>query len=297
MFSTSEATKKLFKAIEFQNASGERIKPEEAWNHFQQALKEGANVNAFEDGMTPLMCIASAFVTSNNEEHQYLELMAKLLVEHKKIDLNIKSKQAVIKKKPKEHDGYPVYEFEGREVVDKGIRGCVYLDNLQPVNEGFIPQNYARAEEEIKTGKKEKNTALHIACKLGNVNMIEILLTHPNIKPNIKNYENKSPRNCIAEHVKEIIEPEFIKVEEVAQKRKQINYACAFLLSGVLAAGICFAVDNSTPLVATSLLFLAIGCGYLYRVNTVINDVSFSQVIVNERASDVSVQVRYHSST
>ncbi|WP_264375621.1 ankyrin repeat domain-containing protein [Wolbachia endosymbiont (group B) of Sphaerophoria taeniata] len=285
MFSTSEATKKLFKAIEFQNASGERITPEEAWNHFQQALKEGANVNAFEDGMTPLMCIISAFVTSNNEEHQYLELMAKLLVEHKKIDLNIKSKQAVIERKPKKHDGYPVYEFEGREVVDKGIRGCVYLDNLQPVNEGFIPQNYARAEEEIKTGKKEKNTALHIACKLGNVNMIEILLTHPNIKPNIKNYENKSPRNCIAGHVKKAIEPEFLKIEAVAQKRKQTNYACAFLLSGVLAAGICFAVDNPTPLVVTSLLFLAIGCGYLYRANTVINDVSFSQVIVN-----VSVQ-------
>ncbi|WP_225416240.1 hypothetical protein [Wolbachia endosymbiont of Drosophila mauritiana] len=125
MFSTSEATRKLFKAIELQNASGERITPEEAWNHFQQALKEGANVNAFEDGMTPLMCITSAFVTSNNEEHQYLELMAKLLVEHKKIDLNIKSKQAVIERRPKEHDGYPVYEFEGRELVDQG-RGVVY---------------------------------------------------------------------------------------------------------------------------------------------------------------------------
>lgn len=52
--------------------------------------------------MTPLMCIASAFVTSNNEEHQYLELMAKLLVEHKKIDVNIKSKQAVIESRAKE---------------------------------------------------------------------------------------------------------------------------------------------------------------------------------------------------
>nr|WP_302053704.1 hypothetical protein [Wolbachia pipientis] len=28
----------------------------------------------------------------------------------------------------------------------------------------------------MKTGKKEKNTALHIACKLGNVDMIKILL-------------------------------------------------------------------------------------------------------------------------
>ncbi len=84
--------------------------------------------------MIPLMCIISAFVTSNNEEHQYLEFMAKRLVEHKKIDLNIKSKQAVIKRKPKEHDGYPVYIFQGREVVDMGERGCVYLDNQQSSN-------------------------------------------------------------------------------------------------------------------------------------------------------------------
>lgn len=86
IFCTSEATKKLFKAIEFQNVSDKNIAPEEAWNHFQQSLKEGANVNAFEDGMTTLMCIASAFVTSSNEEQQSLELMAELLVEHKKIE-------------------------------------------------------------------------------------------------------------------------------------------------------------------------------------------------------------------
>ncbi|MGL9757603.1 MAG: ankyrin repeat domain-containing protein [Wolbachia sp.] len=278
MFCTNEATKKLFKAIEFQNVSDENIAPEEAWNHFQQALKEGANVNAFEDGMTPLMCIASAFVTSSNEEQQSLELMAKLLVEHEKIDVNIKSKQAVIERRPKEHDGYPVYEFEGREVVDQGRRGCVYLDNSQPVNKGFIPQNYARAEDEIKTGKKEKNTALHIACKLGSVDMVKILLTHPDIKTNIENYKGKNPKDCIAEHVKEAIESEFLKVEAVAQKRKQTKYACAFLLSGVLAAGICFAVYNPVPLAVTSLLFFAIGCGFLYRANTILNDVNSSQV-------------------
>ncbi|WP_264682727.1 MULTISPECIES: ankyrin repeat domain-containing protein [unclassified Wolbachia] len=278
MFSTSEATKKLFKAIEFQNASGERITPEEAWYHFQQALKEGANVNAFEDGMTPLMSIPLAFSSSSYEEQSKLESMAKLLVEHKKIDLNIKSKQAIIEKKPKEHDGYPVYEFEGKEVVDQGRGGCVYLNNSQPVNKRFIPQNYARAEEEIKTGKKKKNTALHIACQFGNIDMVKILLTHPNIKPNIKNYENESPRDCIAEHVKEIIETEFIKVEEVAQKRKQTNYACAFLLSGVLAVGLCFTVYNPVPFAAAALLFFAIGCGFLYRANTVLNDVNFSQI-------------------
>ncbi|MFL3876334.1 hypothetical protein [Wolbachia endosymbiont of Trichogramma kaykai] len=198
MFSTSEATKKLFKAIEG------------AWNHFQQALKEGANVNPFEDGMTPLMCIASAFVTSNN-----------------------------------------------REVVDRSpYLHCIYLDNLQPVNEGFIPQNYAHAEEEIKTGKREKNTALHIACKLGNVNMTKILLTHPKMKINIKNYENKNPRDCIAGHAKKEIEPEFLKIEAVAQERKQTNYACTFfLLSGILTVVLCFVVDNPVPLAAASLLF------------------------------------------
>lgn len=131
-------------------------------------------------------------------------------------------------------------------------------------------------QEEIETGKKEKNTALHIACKLGNVEMVKILLTHPKIKTNIKNYENKNPKDCIAEHVKEVIESEFIKVEEIDRKRKKTNFACAFLLSGVLAAGICFAVYNLVPLAATSLLFFAIGCGFLYRANTVLNDVNFS---------------------
>ncbi len=229
MFSTSEATKKLFKAIEFQNASGERITPEKAWDHFQQALKEGANVNAFEDGMTPLMCIASAFVTSNNEEHKYLEFMAKWLVEHKKIDLNIKSKQAVIKRKPKEHDGYPVYEFEEREVVDRSpYLHCIYLDNLQPVNEGFIPQNYARAEEEIKTGKKEKNTTLHIACKLGNVDMVKILLTHPKIKTYIKNYENKNPKDCIAAVVLKVNRKIDVAVN------KYLKFVWAYLFTAML---------------------------------------------------------------
>ncbi|WP_353278971.1 hypothetical protein [Wolbachia endosymbiont (group B) of Longitarsus flavicornis] len=92
MFSTSEATKKLFKAIEFQNASGERITPKEAWYHFQQALKKGANVNAFEDGMTPLMSIPLAFSSSSDEEQSKLKSMAKLLVQHENIDINIKSK-------------------------------------------------------------------------------------------------------------------------------------------------------------------------------------------------------------
>lgn len=279
MLCTSEETKKLFKAIEFQNVSNENIAPEEAWNHFQQALKEGANVNAFEDGMTPLMCIISAFVTSHNEQQQSLELMAKLLVEHKKIDVNIKSKQAVMERRPKEHDGYPVYEFDGREVVDRSpYLDCIYLDNSQPVKKGFIPQNYARAVEEIETGKKKKNTALHIACELGNRDMVKILLTHPKITTNIKNYENKSPRDCIAGHVKEAIESEFLRVEAVAQKRKQTNCACAFLLSGVFAAGLCFAVYNPVPLAVTSSLFFAIGCGFLYRANTVLNDVNSSQV-------------------
>ncbi|WP_410542874.1 hypothetical protein [Wolbachia endosymbiont of Tetranychus urticae] len=67
-----------------------------------------------------------------------------------------------MERRPKEHDGYPVYEFEEREVVDRSpYLRCIYLDNSQPVNEGFIPQNYARAEEEIETGKKKKYSFTH----------------------------------------------------------------------------------------------------------------------------------------
>ncbi|WP_353287654.1 hypothetical protein [Wolbachia endosymbiont (group B) of Gerris lacustris] len=127
-----------------------------------------------------------------------------------------------MERRPKEHDGYPVYKFEEREVVDRSpYLHCIYFDNLQPVNKGFIPQNYARVEEEIETGKKKKNTALHIACEMGSIDMVEILLTHPDIKTNIENYKGKNPKDCIAGHVKKAIESEFLKVEAVAQKRKQ----------------------------------------------------------------------------
>ncbi|CCE77417.1 conserved hypothetical protein (Ankyrin repeat domain)(part 2) [Wolbachia pipientis wAlbB] len=50
------------------------------------------------------------------------------------------------------------------------------------------------------------------------------------------------------------------------------------MLTGALAVGLCFVVDNPVPLAVAALLFFAIGCGCLYRANTVLNDVNFSQV-------------------
>ncbi|MHC3898405.1 UNVERIFIED_CONTAM: hypothetical protein LBW93_05920 [Wolbachia endosymbiont of Nasonia longicornis] len=50
------------------------------------------------------------------------------------------------------------------------------------------------------------------------------------------------------------------------------------MLSGVLAVGLCFTVYNPVPFAAAALLFFAIGCGFLYRANTVINDVNSSQI-------------------
>ncbi|MGL9762689.1 MAG: hypothetical protein ACR5LB_11350 [Wolbachia sp.] len=50
------ATKKLFDTIDDENLED-----------FKQALAEGADVNAFdEEGMTPLMSTANAYITSND---------------------------------------------------------------------------------------------------------------------------------------------------------------------------------------------------------------------------------------
>lgn len=49
-------TRNLFQAIDDEDLEG-----------FKQALTEGANVNAFdEEGMTPLMFIANAYIVSND---------------------------------------------------------------------------------------------------------------------------------------------------------------------------------------------------------------------------------------
>ncbi|WP_264682646.1 MULTISPECIES: ankyrin repeat domain-containing protein [unclassified Wolbachia] len=63
-------------------------------NHFQQALQEGADVNAFnEEGMTPLISIIyDLSAGSETEEEKEYQSMIRLLLLHRSIDVNIQKK-------------------------------------------------------------------------------------------------------------------------------------------------------------------------------------------------------------
>ncbi|WP_264375538.1 ankyrin repeat domain-containing protein [Wolbachia endosymbiont (group B) of Sphaerophoria taeniata] len=81
---SGQSTKKLFKAIQFQGTDDERVTPEEALNHFQQALQEGADVNAFDQGYTPLMTI----IMGVDDSPTNLKMMT-LLLQHQNLNVNI----------------------------------------------------------------------------------------------------------------------------------------------------------------------------------------------------------------
>ncbi|MCM1001886.1 hypothetical protein DM84_01295 [Wolbachia pipientis] len=100
-------TKKLFDAIDDENLEA-----------FKQALVEGADVNAFDEaGMTPLISIANAYITSNNQPT--LEKMAKLLIQNSNIDINAQSKQPVYEERQKRDQlGRLIYLFRNREIVE-----------------------------------------------------------------------------------------------------------------------------------------------------------------------------------
>lgn len=87
-------------------------------------------------------------------------------------------------------------------------------------NAGFkiLTECYDGVKEQIKTSKIQINTALHIACQIGAIDIVKILLTHPDVKTDIKNYKNEVPKDCITRGFEDIIKLEFKK----AQKGKKL---------------------------------------------------------------------------
>lgn len=220
-------TKQLFKAIDDENLEA-----------FKQALAEGADVNVFdEEGMTPLMSTASAYITSNDQPT--LEKMAKLLIQNSNIDINAQSKQPVYEeRKKKDSQGRKVFQYLGREIVCQ-YGGCyMYCDDESLVKDGegspiifttdwglsegrryiFLGEEYDTVKEKIRTSSIQKNTALHIACLIGARDIVKILLMHPDVRTDVRNFEGKSPTDCIARGFEDTIKLEF----EKAQKGKQL---------------------------------------------------------------------------
>ncbi|WP_353282943.1 ankyrin repeat domain-containing protein [Wolbachia endosymbiont (group A) of Pogonocherus hispidulus] len=203
----SESTKYLFNTIDNGYLEG-----------FKQALKEGADVNAFdEEGMTPLMSIARACDVTYGRQPM-LEKMAKLLIQNSSIDINAQSREYVYKERQKrDRHGRLVYLSCGREVVQTQSGYHVYLDDGQHVdgeNSIRLSEIYGGVMECVKTSKMKKDTALHIACQVGAKDIVKILLTHPDVKTDIINYKYESPKDCIARGFEGVIKLEFKKAQK-----------------------------------------------------------------------------------
>ncbi|MDR1139741.1 MAG: ankyrin repeat domain-containing protein [Rickettsiales bacterium] len=120
----SAPTKKLFQAIDDENLED-----------FKRALAEGADVNAFdEEGMTPLMSTANAYITSNDQPT--LEKVAKLLIQNSNIDINSQSKQPVCEERQKrDSQGRKVFQYLGREIVCQSGNRYMYCDDKSLVRD------------------------------------------------------------------------------------------------------------------------------------------------------------------
>ncbi|MFP3020666.1 MAG: ankyrin repeat domain-containing protein [Wolbachia sp.] len=208
-------TQKLFKAIDDENLEA-----------FKQALEGDADVNAFnEEGMTPLMSIARACDVTYGRQPM-LEKMAKLLIQNSSIDINAQSREYVYKERQKrDRHGRLVYLFCGQEVAEVRPGYYIYcndgrsVDNVDdPGERRYFNSYYDGVKEKIRTSEIQKNTALHIACQVGAKDIVKILLTHPGIKTDVRNCEDKDPKDCIARGFEDTIKLEF----EKAQKGKQL---------------------------------------------------------------------------
>ncbi len=128
--------------------------------------------------MTPLMSIVNVCAVSGDGQAT-LEKMAKLLIQNRSININAQSKQSVSTTRTR-----------------------------------YDPSTQSEISEFITTSNMRKDTALHIACQVGAKDVVKILLTHPDIKTDIKNYEYKSPEDCIARGFERVIKLEFKKAQK-----------------------------------------------------------------------------------
>uniref|UniRef100_A0AAU7YLJ3 Ankyrin repeat domain-containing protein n=1 Tax=Wolbachia endosymbiont of Oeneis ivallda TaxID=3171168 RepID=A0AAU7YLJ3_9RICK len=210
---SGQSTTKLFKAIGDENLED-----------FKQALAESEDINAFdEEGTTPLMSIASIYITSNNQPA--LKEMAKLLIQKRSININVQSEQPVYKEEHKrDRFGRLVYLFRGEEVAEVRPSQYIYCSNgqtLNNVNDQGIPiyfnYTYDAVKKSVRTSFIQKDTALHIACQTGAVDIVKRLLTHPDVKADIKNYHDKVPKDLITRGLENTMKLEFEKARRGRQ--------------------------------------------------------------------------------
>lgn len=152
--------------------------------------------------------------------------MAKLLIQKRSININVQSEQPVYKEiQKKDRFGRLLYLFCGEPVAEVGTSQYIYCSNGQPVDNiddqgirRYFSYEYDGVKESVRTSEIQKNTALHIACQIGARDIVKILLTHPDVKTDIKNCKNEVPTDCITRGFEDIIKLEF----EKARKGKEL---------------------------------------------------------------------------
>ncbi|WP_353282055.1 DnaJ domain-containing protein [Wolbachia endosymbiont (group A) of Aleiodes leptofemur] len=196
---TLNATRQLFNAID--NANLEE---------FQQALNNGADVNQFNNqGYTPLMRVIDRH--SNNHENVLLE-MAKLLVRHEDIDINIQSE--VLSTQEKENDYKCRAGSSGRLPLFYYKEEMVAL----PFRRGIVVQ-YKKANSlyHYKSG-----TAFYLAYYSSMPgNILSILFTHPKLEARVHKSDRSITIHNDMRHYYEGIEKGESLLNAISSKNKE----------------------------------------------------------------------------
>lgn len=175
----NEQTERLFKAIEERNLED-----------FEQALREGASVNALYSGYTPLMIIIVVYLTSDNDpvtEKKY-HSMIKLLLLHEGIDINIRGGPEL---KTALHQAMLCFQTK---VVQLLLRhpGITNIEQIPERNRAsFLTPEVNKAEQ----GKELLN-----ALSIGNIDEAQTLLNqelNPNRWKRGQNGEIETPLSLI----------------------------------------------------------------------------------------------------
>ncbi|APR98799.1 ABC transporter permease [Wolbachia endosymbiont of Folsomia candida] len=234
-----EETKKLFDSID---SASENSK--QALEDFKQALQFADVNEFDMDGNTPLICVVNAigYVRASNEYNistgntfddkplSSLKEMLTLLTQHKDIDINTQNKEQFCIRQPKiGGKGGSIFLHNGKEIIAeyKTLKNhgklewhYTYFDynsGEEVIFEDELPKNKLRfspfydgvyEEERIFDSEGNPvyigNTALHIAFMLGDEDAISILYTKPDIKDDIKNLEEATPKNIIPNKIKKL---------------------------------------------------------------------------------------------
>ncbi|WCR58441.1 ankyrin repeat domain-containing protein [Wolbachia endosymbiont of Ctenocephalides felis wCfeJ] len=223
MSNLDESTKKLFGAIDAENLED-----------FKQALAEGADVNAFDDGYTPLMTI----IISNNNSPICLKMMM-LLLQHQDLNVNIQE--------PKENNTalHLAFRMENRNFVQilfthPNLNSDIKNDynDCYGMNRSYTPKEYVEqigreqrkdfSHLTVETQKAQKGKQLLDALAGKSIYQAKMLLSqklNPNCWERNKNGEIETPLSLIIKSCLQIVTRNKEEVLTKLLKHKELDFS------------------------------------------------------------------------